>query len=251
MARLSILFLLFLMGCSDNEIRDIGAGESLCETRELEVISDGKSCGMESNPFICEVLEIPEVQFIDHDAYIWSPDICGFEIGDKISFKNSNRTTTFNVVDRGHFISKERIGISCNENYEMSTLICQENEVIYVSFLNDLLGIDTLTLELRTMTTSYQNQEPGSKRNIINFFQDRTNTNIRNFWIRHFIGDDYYEQIWQSFHKELILNGDSYTDIIRYQYGAHIHAQPDFKYYLQKELGILGFEVDGELWLRE
>ena len=238
------------MGCSDVEMTT-GALEPFCTTGELEIISDGQSCDIEANLFICEVLEIEETQFLDEEAYDWSPDICDFTLDDKIEFKHQGNSSFFNVVDLGHHIAQERILLGCNESYESITYVCQKNEVIYVSFLNDLLGEDTLTLELRTMTNSYKDQTPGAKRNIINFYQDKNNSNIRNFWINHFIGDDYYDQIWQSYNSQITLNGIVYRDVIKYEFGIHIHAEPEYKYYVQKGAGVIGFEVDGKLWLRE
>ena len=252
MIRFSILLLLVFIACSDDEqYNGANNNTSFCNNDVLVIISDGETCDVESNFLICEILEIEEFQFLDPEAFEWAPDICNYAVGDKIVFRNQGNRTAFEVVENGNYISKERIHLSCNENYEHTTLICQQNEVIYVSFLNELLGEDTLTLALRTMTLSYNGQTPGEKRNIINLWQDRSNSNIRNFWLRHFIGDDYYEQILQTYHEDIILSGTTYKDVVGYEYGAHIHADPDYKYYLQKDVGILGFEVDGKLWLRE
>jgi len=236
-----------LVSCSDNE----PTMPEVCTGQELEVISDGKSCADGNGFLICERIEIEETQFIDEDARIWTPDICDFELGDEISFRHENSTTAFRVVDLNHYIAKERIHVSCNENYEMSTFICQENELIAISFLSTLLGPDTLTLELRTKTVTYEGQKAGKKRNIIGFWSDSHNTNVRNFWINHTFGEDYYEQIWQSYNESLTLNGNVYKDVLAYEFGENIHAPIDERYYMQKGVGILGFEVNGKLWLRE
>ena len=255
MAKYNFIILLFLFGCSNNEIVEpvctTDMVEPFCTTNELEIISDEKSCEIENDPFVCEILEIIETQFIDKEAYDWSPGICDFELQDQIKFINQNNSTFLTVVDRGHYISKERIQRGCNEIYEHKTYICQKNEVIFVSFLNDHLGEDTLTLSLRTMTVSYEDQTPGAKENIINLYQKRTNsnnTNIINFWLKHFIGDDYYEQARQSFNSEVTLNGKVYHDVVKYEY---MLADPDIIFYLQKGSGLIGFEVDRNLWLRE
>ena len=251
MKNLFLLIPFFLFCCSDDEVMTVIALTPVCEQETLEVISNGNSCDSVNNPFVCEVITIEERQFIDEHAYEWSPDICEFGLGDQIIFKNGSLTTSWDVVDQGHHIAQERINIACNDFYEHSAYICQENEVIYASFLNDLLGPDTLTLELRTMTLTYKDQRPGEKRNIINLYQDRTNSNIRNFWLRHFVGDGYYEQIWQTSHQTITLGGTEYKDVIEYSFGDHIHSEPDFRYYLQKGVGILGFEVEKRLWVRE
>ena len=101
---------------------------------------------------------------------------------------------------------------------------------------------------MRTVVQDHSSQE---KRNIISLYQDRTNSPIRNFWLRHYIGSGYYEQIWQTSHQSITLNGTVYNDVVEYAYGAHIHAVPDYRYYVQKDIGILGFEVEKTLWLRE
>jgi len=249
MKYLTLLFLLLLIGCNGEEIENIPRVASVsCDSATLEVIPDGQPCEDADNLFICDVIVIEETQFIDADAYRWSPDICALEIDDNILFTNSARTTAWKVVERGHYISQERVFSSCDISIEHATYLCQKNEVIYVSFHNNLLGRDTLTLELRTVVQDHSSQE---KRNIISLYQDRTNSPIRNFWLRHYIGSGYYEQIWQTSHQSITLNGTVYNDVVEYAYGAHIHAVPDYRYYVQKDIGILGFEVEKTLWLRE
>lgn len=250
MIRYLIPLALLCFACSDDDMESSVDPSPIMG--EPQVISDLTSCDSSVNSrFICEILEIEEPHTIDPFAYEWSPEIRDLNPGDQLVFKNQGEETYFKVVESGNYSAKERISIACNENYERNTYICQENEIVYASFLNDLLGVDTLRLELRTIVSSYQDQTPGEKGNLINFFQMRNNSLIANFWFSHVIGDDYYERTLQSFNKEIVLNGEVYTDVVKYEYGEHIRAEPDFRYYIQKGKGILGFEVDGRLWLRD
>jgi len=248
------LLCLLLISCSDDE----GGGNqspgtiSFCETKELEIKSDGKSCDIESTIGICEVLTIEETQFIDEIAYDWIPDICSFELEDRIIFKNGISSTFWTVVDRAHYISKERAYGSCDTHWHDSALICQENEVIRVSFVSDILGIqDTLHLQLTTKTTGVRDSKPMDKRNVVGLWQDKAFSNIAHFWINHHVGDAYYEQTWQSFNESVTLNGKEYKDVLKYEYGDHIHDEPHHRFYMEHGRGVLAFEVENKLWIRE
>ncbi len=249
MKYLTLLLPLLLISCNREELENIPRDVSLpCNETTLEVISSGDTCSETNNPFVCDVIVLEETQFIDAESYRWSPDICALELDDNILFTSGARTTVWNVVERGHYIAKERIFASSDISIEHTTFLCQKNEVIYVSFLNNLLGSDKLTLELRTVVQDHSNQE---KRNIISLYQDRANSPIRNFWLRHFIGSGYYENTKQTFHQSITLNNSLYNDVVEYALGTHIDAEPDYRYFVQKDVGILGFEVEDELWLRE
>ena len=248
--RIIFCFLIFT-SCSKETMISHPIENFSCSTENLPIISDGNSCDIESNFLICEIIEVEEVQYINEDALMWIPGVCDLEVGGLIEFFNGDNSIFLEIVEKEHYISEERINLSCNENYERTTFICQKNEVVNVKFLNDLLGNDTLTLELRTAIYSYEGQEPGEKLNIINLREDRSNSNIVNFWLRHFIGDDYYENNSQSFHAELNLNGDIYEEVVQYDLKENVWANPYERYYIQFGTGILGFEVDGKLWLRE
>ena len=245
------LLIILLVSCTDDEGSNVPpAAEPFCDSVELETRSDGKSCD-EDTQGVCAVLTIEEPQFIDQLTYDWSPDICGFELGDQITFRSEDFTTFWTVVDRAHFITKERVYTSCSI-WHQTAFICQENEVVRVSFVNDRLGIlDTLHLELRTKTTNIVDDMPGEKRNIVGLWQDRAFTNVANFWINHFVGDDYYEQTWQSYNESVTLNGTEYKDVIKYEFGDNIHSEPHHRFYMEYGLGILAFEVNDRLWIRE
>lgn len=267
MNTIPVKFLIFtlvslsIFACNKNEPQDGGAqdgminspnpGAQFCLTEDLPFITDGQSCDLPADGFICEILEIEETMYIDEEAYDWSPGICELGVGTQLTFRNQENIITWDVVENSHHITQERVYVSCNENYEKATYICQKNEVISASFLCDVIGPDTLMIEIRTAVYSYMDQSPGEKLNIINLSQDRNNSNIRNFWLRHFIGDEYSEGTWQSYLKEVILDGKGYKDVVRYQYGDNILAVPHTKYYLQKDFGILAFEVNGKLWIRD
>gem|GEM_PF-5797906 len=242
-----------LTGCSDDESPEITVGtESFCATQELEVRSDGNSCDVGSLIGLCVAIEVEETQYIDAEAYDWIPDICDFELGDQITFKNGTSSTFWTVVDRGHYIAKERISGSCDDHWHDTAFICQENEVIQVSFVSDLLGIqDTLQLQLRTKTIETVDGGPGEKRNVVGLWQDRAFTNIANFWINHYVGEEYYEQTWQSYNESVFLNGKEYRDVLKYEYGDHIHDDPHHRFYMEYNKGILAFEVNGKLWVRD
>jgi len=253
-----LLSILLLISCSkddgtpgpDNTGSTVtGAEISLCSASELEIKSDGKDCDEVSGFGVCEVIEIEDTQFIDEPAYEWIPDICGFELGDQITFKNGNNTTFWTVVESDHYIAKERIYGSCDGgHWHDPAIICQENEVIRVSFVSIKLGIlDTLQLELRTKTISTE----GDKRNVVGLWQDRAFTNIANFWINHYVGDEYYEQTWQSYNETVTLNGKEYKDVLKYEYGDNIHAEPHHRFYMEHGTGVLAFEVEDKLWIRE
>jgi hypothetical protein len=252
-----LLLILILISCSDDESSDMSLDsmtttEPFCETKELEIKFTGISCDIENTNGICAVLTIEETQFIDQIAYDWTPDICGFELGDQITFKNGNNSTFWTVVDRSHYISTGGIYASCGTNWHDPALICQENEVVQVSFVSDILGIqDTLHLQLRTRIISYVDEEPGEKRNVVGLWQDKGLTNAAHFWINHNVGDEYYQQTWQSFNENVTLNGKEYKDVLKYEYGDHIHDEPHHRFYMEHGRGVLAFEVENRLWIRE
>lgn len=255
------VFILLIFSCSEDEgpgqdnpgaTSTTGAEISLCETNELEIKSDGQSCDVASGFGICDILKIEDTQFIDESAYEWIPDICGFDLDDNIRFRNGSNTTSWTVVERDHYVAKERVHGSCDGDWHDTAFICQENEVIRVSFVSSALGIlDTLHLELRTKIISSQGGNPGAKQNVVGLWQDRAFTNVANFWINHYVGENYYQQTWQSYNETVILNGIVHRDVIKYEYGDHIHDDPHHRFYMKHGTGILAFEVEDTLWIRE
>jgi len=218
---------------------------------DLPIQSDGENCNSEPSGFTCELLEVKDIQLINEDVYAWSPNILDYKEGDQIEFVNGNSSTFWKVTEAEHFIYEEKLGISCNENYELITYICQKNEIVNIKFLNDLLGPDLLSLELRSIVDNYEETTPGEKGHIISLRQDRNNSNIVNFWLRHKNERDYYSNNWSSYLEELSLNGVKYNDVLQYNLGENIWAEPYQVYYMSKGIGILGFEVDGKLWIRK
>jgi len=254
MLKHTLFFLILIfVGCSDDSGNDMPESTApLCEDKDLEVRVQGNSCEVANSIGICDVLTIEETKYIDEITYDWVPNICSYEVDDRITFKNGNNTTDWKVVDRHHYVAKEGVYGSCGDTWHSSTLICQKNEIYRVSLVSTALGIlDTLQLELRTRTLSDTDGTPDEKRNVVGLWQDRAFTNIANFWINHYVGDDYYEQTWQSYNETVTLNGKEYPDVLKYEYGDHIHDEPHHRFYMQHGVGILAFEVDDRLWVRE
>ncbi len=246
-----IFCLLIFISCSKENVQLEHNDGFYCNAENLPLISDDKSCDVETNFLICEIIEVDQVQYIDEEAYEWNPGICNMKVGEQIEFINGDNSAFLEIVEREHYIFEERVTLSCNENYEKVTYVCQKNEIINVKFLGDLLGNDTLILELRSAIYSYEGQNAGEKIDIINLREDRSNSNIVNFWLRHYIGDDYYENRSQSYHAELTLNDKNYKEVVRYLLRENIWAEAYERYYIQPGTGFLGFEVDGKLWLRK
>ena len=249
----TLLLILVLVSCLDDDGGSMSSDtEPFCETKELEIRIEGNSCDIENTYGICEVLTIEETQFIDQIAYDWTPDICNFELGDRITFKNGNSKAFWTVVDRDHYIAKHGVYASCNTHWHESSLICQKNEIVRVSFVSINLGIlDTLNLELRSRTLSFIDGAIGEKRNVVGLWQDKAFSNAANFWINHNVGDEYYEQNWQSYNESVTLNGKEYKDVLKYEYGDHIHDEPHHRFYMEHGRGVLAFEVENKLWIRE
>jgi len=219
-----------------------------CFDSKLRIISTAKNCDFESSFLTCEVLTAEKENTIAEESFRWIPSACK-NINETLTFTNGTSSTKLRVVEKDHFMLEERLNLPCNEDYEFVTYVCQKNEVFYLRFLNEKFGEDTVHIELQSIINSYRNQTPGPKVDMISIRQLKSNTNIGNFVNRYQIGTTDFDNTSKTFHNKIILNGNTFEDVVEFKTAKTIRATPHTRIYLKKDLGLFAFELKNELWL--
>lgn len=243
---ISIIFI----NCNKEESNQTTQTVFDCFGNELDIITDQECCDTELNFFICEILKVEEVNRIDEQSYSWIPNACS-ELNSEIIFKSGSQETIFTLLDRSHFILHEELMLSCNENYERSTYIEQKNEIIELAYLNELFGLDTIYIKLRSIISSYENQTPNPKVDIYSILHRKSNTNIVNFYHQHVVNDKDYDYSFQTFHELIELNGEEYMSVVEFKVQSNVHAEPHTRIYINEQFGFFGFEKDKIVWIKE
>ena len=255
-----LIFIVILISCTksddilgrlDDTISIDEGSHFPCSIEEIDVYKDEDCCKVEENYWLCDVLEVPEITYLDEASYNLLPNLCD-DVGDSFTFSSGALQTTFRILDKRHYIKHHVPFTLCQGTHEHRVYIEQKNEIAYLDLQNDLFGTDTLHLELKSQVITYSDQTPGEKQDFFILLHPHAWSNIAHFYKIHKIGDNQEVDSWsRTFHNELELDGKTYQSVMEFKLVENVWAIPHTRLYVSDELGWFAFEKEERLWIKD
>lgn len=244
---------ILLWGCKkENITTNTDLANFDCGNTELRTVKDYEDCFPENNFLgVCHTYELSETVPLDAEDFNWLPILCADR--SFITYQNSRGDTRrLEVIGKDRFIHQTRDLLNCSQSIEHTNIVCQKNEKIRVEFWNtDLFGPDTLRMELSHFINQTVNDLPADPFLRMLLAQQRSNTNIANFYFSADTEARGYDGSSRTFHPGITLLGEMYSDVIEFKTRRNVHAEPHLRFYLKEHYGLLGFEVDGVVWVQQ
>jgi len=223
---------------------------SNCGNVDLETISDNKSCSEDNLFLVCEVVEATDLIAFEKEDFDWIPMLCN-DIGQKIEYKNpSGETFDLTISHKDHYINKERTYASCDISIEHASYICQRNETALIEFKTPFFGQNLTRFKLFKQISEVKDGVLGKPKLYFTLGQPRFGTNVYNFLHRVEV-EAKREHKSQLFPESKMLNGKEYNDVYEFLIRETFHSDPHLRIYVNKTEGILGFNKDNQVWLKQ
>ena len=249
---LTLICIMSFLGCNLVDTISFEEGSNYpCSTEDIEIVKDDDCCNVPDNRWLCDVLEVPEITYLDDASYKLLPNLCD-DIGTSFTFSNGGEQTRFNILDKGHYIIHHAPFVTCHGTHEDRVYIIQKNEIAYLDVQNDLFGTDTIHLELKSKVSTYSDQTPGDKEDYFTLLHSKAWSNIAHFYKIRKIGDNKEIDSWsRTFHETLELDGATYQSVMEFKLVENVWATPHTRLYVSDELGWFAFEKNNKLWIRD
>lgn len=240
---------LALMSCQKQQTEFLIDTNFACFEKEVDLIIAENCCNVDGNFFTCENIKVSDINTIDAAHISILPSAC-LDLNSEVIFSNGTDETAFILRDKKHYLLREVISVGCPGRFESVTYIEQSNEVVELAFQNNLFGLDTIYIKLKSAILSSEGQTANPKVDRYSILHRLSFTNIANFYVTHTVGDSDFDSQHKTFHDSIMLNNESYYGVVEFKLRQNFHAAPHTRLYLSEELGFFGFDKNQELWLK-
>jgi len=220
-----------------------------CLGNNVELVFSENCCDITPNFLTCEIIEVPDINTLDADHVSILPGAC-LEVNGELVFSSGDEVTKFILRDKKHFLLREILAISCTGLFESASYIEQSNEVVELAYQNEVFGLDTLYIKLKTAIFGHEGQIPDPKIDRYSILHRKSFTNIANFYVLHTVGASGFDSQHKTFHESITLNNQIYSNVVEFKLRANSQASPHTRLYVSDELGFFGFEKDQKVWLK-
>lgn len=248
------LALIFFIGCSllscQKELNVFVIDSNFdCLENEVELVFDENCCEIQNDFFVCEIIKVPDINTIDADHTSIVPGAC-LDINSKIVFASGDEETSFVLKDKKHHLLRELLAVNCSGFFERFSYIEQSNEVVEMAYQNELFGLDTIYIKLKSAIYGHEGQIPDPKIDRYSILHRKSFTSIANFYVLHTVGDSGFDSQHKTFHESIMLNNQLYNNVVEFKIRENFHATPHTRLYVSEVLGLIGFEKDEKTWVR-